>query len=234
MKWKYAVPIIILLSAMTFLSFRNPKRQEKDCGFVQNVYGQRVSWKTKFPIPLVIHASVPPELRPAIYRAANTWESQIGSKVFEISEDSTKISGVPLHDQKNGIYFLSEWESDRSLEQGRTNVLWAGDEIQEADIRINGANFSYYNLNPQEFYRSFGVSTEQKATAVGYSFEALVLHEMGHFLGLKHRENLGEDLGTVMATHLAAFVDRTQLSVSDQGSIRCEYLDTKNRFSFLN
>ncbi len=195
----------------------SPQKQD-DCGFVQNVYGQRISWKLKNSVSLIIHSSVPSELRPAIYRAAATWEVQTGRKVFEISEDSAKLSQSPQRDQKNGIYFLSDWESDRSSEQGRTSVFWAGDEIQEADIRINAADFSYYDKNPKLLFGSLKLSKDQKASE-GYNFEALMLHELGHFLGLKHRA----DLGTVMATHLAAFTDRTHLAGTDQNSLACEY-----------
>lgn len=218
MQLQRLISILVLLLAMVLISSCSPKAQD-DCGFVQNIYGQRISWKKKLPLQLIIHSSMPAALRPAIYRAAATWEKQVGTKVFDISEDSSSLGGSPGRDQKNGIYFLSEWESDRTSEQGRTNVLWAGDEIQEADIRINAANFSYYDLNPKSLIGSFGLVKEQRATADGYSFEALVLHEMGHFLGLKHRE----DPGTVMATHLAAYMNRTQLATSDQSSISCEY-----------
>lgn len=215
-EFKKAILMAILISTAGLYSC-SPKKQE-DCGFVQNIYGQRISWKVKNTIPLVIHASVPAQLRPAIYRAAATWEIQAGRKLFEISEDSSKISDLPARDQKNGIYFLSNWESDRSSEQGRTSVFWTGDEIQEADIRINAADFSYYDKNPKVLVGSLNLGKNQSVTD-GYNFEALMLHELGHFLGLKHRE----DQGTVMATYLAAFVNRTQLSATDQGSITCEY-----------
>ena len=196
----------------------SPQKQD-DCGFVQNIYGQRISWKAKKTIPVIIHTSVPIELRPAIYRAAATWEIQAGRKVFDISEDSTKLGAEPSRDQKNGIYFLSNWESDRSSEQGRTSVFWVGDEIQEADIRINAADFSYYDKNPKVLVGSLAAVKNPQAVTDGYNFEALMLHELGHFLGLKHRE----DPGTVMATHLAAFVNRTQLASTDQGAMSCAY-----------
>lgn len=218
MQLKRFLSILSLLLLVMIMASCKQKAQD-DCGFVQNVYGARISWKTKLPLPLIIHSSVPITLRPAIYRAAHTWEEKIGTKVFEISEDSSALSGSPGRDKKNGIYFLADWESDRKSEQGRTNVLWAGDEIQEADIRINAANFSYYDQNPKVLVGSFGLVTAQRTTADGYSFEALVLHEMGHFLGLKHRE----DQGTVMATHLAAYMNRIQLAASDEKDITCEY-----------
>ncbi len=206
-----------LLFVVGLLSSCSPKPQN-DCGFVQNVYGQRISWKSRSPIRLFINASVPKELRPAIYRAAATWDAQIGKKVFEISEDSTMASASPSRDQKNAIYFLSDWESDRISEQGRTSVYWAGDEIQEADIRINSADFSYYDQNPQVLIGSSRLKKQGRTTTDGYSFEALLLHEMGHFLGLKHREG-----SSVMATHLAAFANRVQLAAGDQEAVTCEY-----------
>src|SRR3989344_5765312 len=193
----YSYGVSLLLVAL--LSSCSPQNQD-DCGFVQNIYGQRISWKSQKIIPLTIHHSIPEALRPAIYRAAATWEVQAGRKVFEISEDSSKVSGVPTRDQKNAIYFLEKWESDRVSEQGRTSVYWAGDQIQEADIRINAFDFSYYDQNPQSLIGSYRLKKLGRSPSDGYSFEALILHEMGHMLGLKHRDGV-----TVMGTHLAAF-----------------------------
>ncbi len=218
---KNRLGFFILLMSTLWITACSPQKQD-DCGYVQNIYGQRISWKSKAPIPIYIHSSVPVSLKPAIYRAAATWETQAGRKVFEISDDSSKLSPTPARDQKNGIYFLPDWESDRSSEQGRTSVFWAGDEIQEADIRINAADFSFYDKNPSLLVGSLRLAKSQSGSTTpvdGYSFEALMVHELGHFLGLKHRE----DPGTVMATHLAAFTNRTQLADSDQGALSCEY-----------
>lgn len=208
---------VLFLAALTLMGSCAPQ-QQKDCGFVQNIYGQRISWKKNLPIPLTVHKSVPAQLRPALYRAVATWESTAGRKLFEIFEDSSQIADTPSRDKKNAIYFLSEWESDRTSEQGRTSVYWAGDEIQEADIRINAHDFSYYDQNSQQLIGSYGVSPSGLSSSDGYSFEALILHELGHLLGLKHRD--GE---TVMATHLAAYNDRVALAAVDQQSLTCEY-----------
>ncbi len=211
----FGIGIILAMVA----SSCSPKKQN-DCGFVQNVYGQRISWKTKKPVTVYLDSTVPAALVPAIERAAQTWNDQIGRKVIEISKDFSQLGSSP-RDQKNGIYFLSDWESDKSSEQGRTSVYWAGDEIQEADIRINAADFSYYSdvNSRQELVGSARLKALGKRPVEGYNFEALMLHEMGHFLGMKHREG-----ASVMVTHLAPNVDdRIHPYSSDQEAVTCEY-----------
>lgn len=219
MTLKTFIQFILISSLVGLISSCAPKEQT-DCGFVQNVYGQRISWKQKTPVALMITASIPSDLKSAIYRAAATWERKAGRKVFELIEENSTSNvknAQPSRDKKNGIYFLSNWESDKKSEQGRTSVYWAGDEIQEADIRINAADFAYYNENSQVLVR--GNENNSQKNSAGYSFEALVLHEMGHFLGLKHRE----DGGSVMATYLGAYTNRTDLAGVDSENVRCEY-----------
>ncbi len=213
MKLNYFLRFIMFVFIGAALNACAPKKSE-DCGFVQNVYGQRISWKTSTPIQLYVSQNVPASLRPAIHRAAASWEQTLGRKVFEVIEENSSQTSTPGRDKKNGIYFLSQWESDRKSEQGRTSVYWAGDEIQEADIRINSADFNYYDQNPQQLVR-----TASNKTSAGYNFEALVLHELGHFLGLKHRESMG----TVMAKELGAYSDRIKLASVDAESVQCEY-----------
>jgi hypothetical protein len=214
MKMKLMIRFIMIVLLGAGITACAPKKAE-DCGFVQNVYGQRISWKTTAPIQVYVSADVPTALKPAIHRAAASWEQSLGRKVFEVIEENSSQASAPSRDKKNGIYFLSQWESDRKSEQGRTSVYWAGDEIQEADIRINSADFVYYDQNPQQLVRT---TTSTKASA-GYNFEALILHELGHFLGLKHREAGG----TVMAKELAAYTDRVALASADVSAVQCEY-----------
>ena len=212
-----------MVSFLGVISSCSPKT-ESDCGFVQNVYGQRISWKQQLPVDILISASVPSDLKSAIYRAGKTWESRLGKKVFSFSEEvlpATSASGMsqPGRDKKNGIYFLNNWESDKKSEQGRTSVYWAGDEIQEADIRINAIDFAYYNENLQQLVSGASRPYSTLKNSAGYSFEALILHEMGHFLGLKHKE----DEGSVMATYLAAYANRTEPAAIDGQNVQCEY-----------
>ena len=218
---KACIHFILGLTILGLISSCSPKAGD-ECGFVQNVYGQRISWKSNLPAAVLISTGVPAELKSAIYRAAATWEKKLGQQAFVLTEEnlqSAAQTSAPGRDKKNGIYFLNNWESDKKSEQGRTSVYWAGEEIQEADIRINAADFSFYNEDQKQLVRATNSSNDVQKTPSGYNFEALMLHEMGHFLGLKHRE----EKGSVMATYLSAFQDRTEPASLDTENVQCEY-----------
>lgn len=183
-------------------------KQDGDCGFVQNVYGERISWKGQVPITLYIHNSVPSQYDGAIRRAANTWNQAAGKTLFVVAGTTSGIDVA--RDGANVISLSSTWESNKLSEQARTSVYWVGDQIQEADIKINGSGsggqsvFSFY---------------WDQAPGSGVNIEALVLHEMGHVLGLKHNDSGN----SVMATYLPANVNRTSLSVAEEAALKCEY-----------
>lgn len=203
LKWIIAITVV---SAGLALQACAPKKTGQDSeGYVQNVYGERISWKGQTPITIYVHESVPSQYVGAIEAAAKTWEAAAGHRLFYIQ--SQKMTG-PILPQKDGssvIYFMSNWEADRSSEQARTSVYWVGDQIQEADMRIN-ANFQFY-------------WNQSASNARAINFEALVLHEMGHILGLKHRD----DEPSVMATYLPSNANRTTLYPDDIAAIKIEY-----------
>lgn len=212
LKW---LGISLVLTVALFVQACAPKSQE-DCGFVQNVYGERISWKSDVPVIMSLHESVPDSLIPAIRSAAATWARTAGRDIIKIVEYPREMGPLNPHkDGRNVIYFMNTWELNRASEQGRTSVYWIGDLIKEADIRLNAADFSFYwNANT--------LTTAAKPERRGSSpvnIEALVLHEMGHVLGLKHKDNDG----SVMATYLSSGDDRVNLAGTDSTSLQCEY-----------
>jgi hypothetical protein len=193
--------------ALIFIGFAlvgcSKPKSEESCGFVQNVYGERVSWKNNLPVRMFLHTSVPAELEPSIRAAADTWNRALGKIAIVI--EMQKVSGSSAsRDGRNVIYYMNQWEREKSAEQGRTSLYWVGDLIQEADIRINDYNYNFYGATPQPGF---------------VSMESLALHELGHVLGLKH-----EDASpSVMATYLRTNQERNQLQQSDWQSLSCEY-----------
>ncbi|MEK2688099.1 matrixin family metalloprotease [Bdellovibrio sp. GT3] len=204
---------VAALVVMALLLEACAPKSQSDCGFVQNVYGERVSWKADVPVTMYLHDSVPNEFIPAIVSAAQTWERKSGRRLFNIVT-TPRVSGPnqPRTDGKNVIYFMNTWETEKASEQARTTILWTGDQIRETDIRVNA------KVDPETSKPFFSFYWNQ-GTGSGVNIEALILHEMGHVLGLKHND----DGGSVMATYLKNNDDRTELSEQDTTDLKCEY-----------
>ena len=193
---------------------------EKPCGFVQSSELQRVSWKENFPVRYMIHNSVPNEAYGAIRAAMEHWNIQLNKEVFKIEIYGVGGVNEPRQDNVNVIYWMNQWEADRASEQARTTIYWTGSRIYEADIRVNAA-FPYHFpeddlLTPQ--------GDVDQSSIVGVDFKSLMIHELGHALGLAHRE----EVESVMPTTLASGIDRRQLSKADVDSVKCEYEQYRN------
>lgn len=195
----------LLISFLWIFEGCGPKKlDEADCGFVQNVYGQRISWKESGAIPLYVHEAFPARMLPALEAAMMTWQNVLGRPVFRIAQTGYQSPG-PREDGMNVIYWMSSWEAEKSTEQARTSVYWVGDQIREADIRLNDKNFNFY--------------INEGGAEMDVHLESLLLHELGHVLGLKHRDTTG----SIMGTYLASSTVRNKVSDADKENLKCEY-----------
>lgn len=181
------------------------KAPEDSCNFVMNSEQQRVSWGAQVPVVMYVDHSVPSVYYDAITAAVAEWNKRIGREVLKIGGWAVNTNGQPTQDGQNVIYMMSDWEPDKSNEQARTTVYWAGDRIYEADIRINNKNFNF----------SWG----DNLTTDTVDMQSLVLHEFGHVMGLAH----SVAPQSVMARSLPNDTKRRELTANDQQSIRCEY-----------
>jgi hypothetical protein len=197
----YVILIGIVLGAVDCSQYSTPAAQDP-CGYVQNAYGQRVSLKNGPPIKLYFDANFPTQYYADVQTAIQTWETAIGHQVFDLQPDPQPAS-TPGQDGLSIIYWLDTWDPSLESEQANTTIYWDGDQITEADMKFDA---SYYSM-----------SDTPSPTTV--DMQSLVLHELGHVLGLKH----DDPDQSVMDAYLNSDFERRTLYSADISHLQCEY-----------
>ncbi len=177
---------------------------QDSCHFNRNSVGVRISWKGSMPVNMIIHKSVPEKYDSDIISAANRWNSAVGRTLITVTRDNSFSEG-PGKDRKNIIFWSLDWDSADAKEQARTMTNTDLSRIIDADIKINAKSFNYS-------------LTSQALASSAVNLESLVLHEMGHVLGLQHFEGSG-----VMSVYLAGGKLRLNLSSEELSELSCEY-----------
>lgn len=178
---------------------------EADCGFVRNSYGQRVSWKKNIPVVLEFHKSFPAEYEDIIKKAADHWNEAAGMTLFRFAHTESVLPDTSQRDSKNTIHWLLSWPESQKGLQALTNLYWETNQLFEADIAIDAQYFNFFSESP--------------TTPYDIHLESLLIHELGHVLGLKHRIAVP----SVMVAVLNGAVTRSSLTAADRETIKCEY-----------
>lgn len=177
---------------------------EIDCGFVSNSYGQRVSWKKNIPLTLKVYNDFPTEYLEVLNKAATHWNDAAGMTLLKFEKIESSLSAA-TKDGTNTLLWQQQWPEKTKGLQGLTNLYWVNNELKEADIQINNKNFNFF--------------TESPATTYDVHLESLLIHELGHALGLRHQSTVP----SVMWAILNGGIKRVELSAADRESIKCEY-----------
>ncbi len=195
-----------ILIVLFMLQACAPKPQ-KDCGFVMSASQQRVSLKGRTGFPLRISDTVPREFVPAIQKEVEEWKNETGRAFFSVVDTNYHDAGEPKQDGVSVVYWMTKWDSSRTDEQARTVIVWdqSSSQIVEADIKFNARDFKFYIDKPT------GVRDVHFPSVAG--------HELGHVIGLKHRD----DAPSLMSTELASNTVRDAPRPADLESIKCEY-----------
>ncbi len=179
--------------------------EQPSCGFVQDTYGRRISWKDTRPVVIYLSTSWPAEFVETAKRAAKAWDDALGYQVLSIDLDSQAVGSTSEKDFKNGLYWHTDWPEEKNTIQALTRTISSENKFIDSDIKVNAKNFQYYDLS----------STDPKQVHL----ESLLIHEMGHLLGLKHFLIPP----TVMDPYLRRNYERTTISETDLAATKCEY-----------
>lgn len=175
------------------------------------------AWNVR-SFPLVVE--VPDDLLPyqvSIENAGRAWNDALGQTVFVFSyrgapNTQWTDSKASLFDDYFGLFKQVDWKfSDvGNSVLAYTGTLSVDGEIQSADLIFNFDKFHFddYDKNP--------------ANTNYIDFESVLVHELGHFLGLGHIST-SEDSGSVMLPTLRKAETRRALSPGDIVRIRQLY-----------
>ena len=236
----YILTSLVGVFALFLSSCAGPPQHH--CFFVQNGAEHRVSWNQNLPVVLWIH-DVPSEYRDAFYRAEEIWEEKLNRDFFTFQEINADLSDIHRNDNRSIIYWDETW-SGKETEQAKTTIHWVGSQITDADIRFNAHHYPYYTDvdiegGPEDFLAkvsysytagfedgvahlaSLALSDTFRSVSEGKSIhlESLIIHELGHVLGLKHNS----DKESVMQKSLSGRTERNIIGNSDSKNIQCEY-----------
>lgn len=181
-----------------------PKADKKYCS---NSYkaqsGETYYWR-KLPIQFVVHSDFPEHLRPAIDKAAATWNKALGKTLIVIDKAPTSTKPL-LGDNQNTIYWEKSWTKqflERLMKHGYTHLRTRADEITEADIYIDGV--TSFSLDPNWFQTDL---------------QTVLIHEMGHALGLDH----SSDKKSVMFEALGLGEKFREIPQQETSALECIY-----------
>jgi len=186
---------LLVTSLFILTSCYRPPPSQQSCNFVISKDSQRLHWNKEFPIKLHIDDSVPEIAYPAINRAVMAFNDVIKDhQVFVFADDSYAT-----------IYWRNTWNRAIPNEEAVTTLNFIGSEIYKATIEVDAYNFSF-NYDYTDVF-------------IKVDLESLMIHELGHVLGLAHINSSG----SVMYPTLNSGEIRRELGIVDINDLECGY-----------
>lgn len=169
-----------------------------------------VRWsENSLPVRIVAPSSKKELIEPSLRSVCEKWNRAAGRDVIVYSfeeYESNNTSMTAIEDGKNRLYFSDSWsnlgQSDDSLAVTYYSYYGGVMVMKEGDI--------VFNVGNQIFYTDFSES-KMFTNISQYDFESMLLHEVGHFMGLDH----SSDADSVMLPSISNNALSRDLSLED-------------------
>lgn len=175
---------IILILSISYTSCETPKSQQLSSGYnTSAASGLPIRWKStsSFPLSMQLSSDFTANELSAINDSADIWTDEANSGKQFLSTSVTNLaakSNLDAYDDSIfGIYKLHDWPASLpntalAVTQIRGKQKSSYIQITHADILVN--------------YDYFSFATDG---SWGYDLQTVIVHEMGHFLGLFHDDS---------------------------------------------
>lgn len=171
-----------------------------------------------FPMNLKYGTNFSNEEVMAIENAADSWSDGVDNQLQFFNSSASNFSELPnldaYDDGEVGVYKLTTWPEElpgsalavTQLYGTRVNIGTDNEHIliDHADILVN--------------YETFTFSTDQ---SWGYDLHTVIIHEMGHFLGLYHDKTTAEE--SIMYPTISRFDTNRDPKAKDVDNILDKY-----------
>jgi hypothetical protein len=184
-----------LILLLTILISCKPQQELSDTA---SIHGLEARWSEQsLPISLSLSSDFSDAEILAIEESISEWNrahTQDFARVTNIHNAVTTLNPDNLKDSTFGIYKITNWPSSLPQTALAVTQLYGVEKngkvyINHADILIN--------------YDVFHYTTDY---SFGYDLATVVVHEMGHFLGLNHHKGSRDD--SVMYPTITRFTDK--------------------------
>lgn len=147
-------------------------------------------WES-LPINFQFSKELNADQRSGITKAMAVWEKAVGRKLFTYSgvDAQTGLTFPDLYgslnDKVNGMYLESNWAKTGKPSSVLATTIWANMETKTDTIATSDIHFNEHDYLIAD---SMTVVQEAKDTRAIVDAETLALHELGHLLGLVHKD----------------------------------------------
>lgn len=172
---------LLLFLAVLFIGCNTAEKSE----VTSSAYSGARAWAvSNFPLNVKVSDQFSGSEITLIQDMGTAWEDSMSNRVdfFDLSTTSSKTgpySSNALNDSEYGIYKSTAWPGDFSSSALAVTQIYVSayisGQISHADIVINDDNYNF----------------RTSAAGSGYDLGTVVIHELGHFIGLDHSPSSG-------------------------------------------